>query len=274
MEPPPPPALLTLQGQGTVNPTLPSSTHLASQPPQWGWMTGGSRQWFVVKIGARPEWQVRVTLSGPQEVLGLGVSSRPPQAAALALCPSKGKACEWPLLSGSPLPLPPSAAPAPASPSGLRPLTLGIHAQVPIPCPPTSLPGGGGWQMPPTWRLPQEAGSQSPSSPLALLGRAPSPWAQLRCPAWSPPAFGLAGPAGHPLPWNLGWTCLERLVPPNGAVVLGLRPRACPDVHRPQILPPPPESTRGVFSPGFYSALLGLCRSDPGSSQAAPRLTV
>lgn len=41
------PPLLTLQGQGAVNPTLPSGTHLASQPPHWGGATGGGRQCFV-----------------------------------------------------------------------------------------------------------------------------------------------------------------------------------------------------------------------------------
>lgn len=154
----------------------------------------------------------------------------------------KGKACEWPLLSGSPLFLPPSAVPAPALPSGLCPLTLGIHAQVLIPCPLISLPGGGSWQMVPARRLPQEAGSQTPSSLLALRL------------AWQDPR-GVCFPAP-------GWTCLEWLVPPNRAAALGPRPGACPDMHGPRILPPPPEPTRGVF-PRFYSAPLGSAGQTP-----------
>lgn len=110
-----------------------------------------------------------------------------------------------PSLWGSPLP-PTQCCPDPCL--ALWPLPTDPRH----PCPGAEslspLPGGGHRQMVPARRLPQEAGSQNPSSPLALPRRAPSPWAQLRCAAWPPLRLTWQDPQGVRFPAP-GWTCLE-----------------------------------------------------------------
>ena len=77
--------------------------------------------WPEVKIGARAVWQTHVT-DGLWEVLGL-VASPPTTSTGCSFCtvpigskrPRNG---HRPLLSGSPLSLPPGAVPTPAQPLG------------------------------------------------------------------------------------------------------------------------------------------------------------